>query len=774
IRGWICACATGEEAYSIAILLHEHMTAMNREPNVKLFATDIDRASLEFASHGVYPPEALGEMSERRLDRYFVRTESGYEVKQEIRQMIVFAPHNILRDAPFTNLQLVSCRNLLIYFNVEAQQKAISLFHFGLKAGGLMFLGASETPGELSDEFASINKESRLYKKIHDGRLPAGMRARLNPPSLTGHYAPEAVKPEASSAGRGASEMLSAYDRLLAEFMPPAVLIDDSNNVIETFGSGADFLRIRTGRISTSITDMVDGDLRMAITGAIQRVRANGDAVSYDSLHATVGDRQLKCRVVVSPQTQRSGRLFILIRFEELAQTKAESQQGNGPVPESLGNPLADRIRALEDELQHTRENLQATVEELETSNEELQATNEELVASNEELQSTNEELHSVNEELYSVNAEYQRKISELTEMTADMDNLLASTKVHTVFLDCDLRIRRFTPQVVEIFNFVAGDIGRRFDAFTNRLGVPDLESMLARVLNDDVVIERELDDCNGREMILRLLPYHRQDEVGGVVITLVDISTVKAAQRTIADQERRLTMITDNVPALISYVDMDLRYQFVNERYCEFWKKPKSELIGRKIVEVLGQAAFDVIEPNIRRALNGDTLHYETLIPESNAPAFWANVTYVPDIDEGVQKGFFVTVVDTTELKQAENRYDRAVRGAGDGLFDWPIDEQSYYASERLWELIGRPSEGPTGSLPDYFDWVHPDDVDHLKAEIDRHLAGESDSLECDHRVVTPDGSFRWFHSRARVGEDAIGGRRHPAGGNGLPKPAQ
>lgn len=543
-RVWVAGCATGEEAYSLAILIHEQLATMNKQPTVRIFATDAHRASLDIASAGIYSEEALAAVSSQRREQFFVRKGDGFQVVPHIRKMIVFAPHDLLKDAPFTRLDLISCRNLLIYLQPSAQKKVLSLFHFGLKAGGVMFLGPSESPGDLSDEFEPVDDHWKLYRKRRDVRLRPDFRLLLpsGPPQK-----PRINMAYASSAAASDRLQQAVYDRLLEEHMPPSFLINDRKELVHSFGGAGKYLRVRDGRATTMLLDMVDSELKMILLGALARAEKQLVPVVFTGIRVpSEDDGESLTRLTVKPLHDRiSGLTSFLIILEDMGQLAP-------PRDESaidLGVASREQIHALEQELGHTRENLQAMIEEQESSNEELQATNEELVASNEQLQSTNEELHSVNEELYTVNAEYQHKIEELTQVTADLENLLLATDVGILFLDRNLCIRRFTPRVGKLFNLLPQDIGRPITGFTNLLDEPLFES-LRHVLDSGTPIEKEIHDRDGNCYFLRILSYRiSAAALDGVVLSLIDISPLKKAesnlQQAIRNRDHFLAMLS-------------------------------------------------------------------------------------------------------------------------------------------------------------------------------------------------------------------------------------
>eukprot|EP00913_Durusdinium_trenchii_P028473 g26701.t1 len=651
-RIWVPGCGTGEEAYSLAILVRECLDMLNRPVNVKIFATDVHRASTDFASAGVYSQQNLSELEPERIQQYFTQTGDGFQVVQELRQMIVFAHHNIIKDAPFTKLDLISCRNLLIYFQPAAQKKVLSLFHFGLRTGGLLFLGPSESPGELSDEFETIDPHWKFYRKRRDIRLPADMRLPLSTGSVQLHSA-ALGSPAAARAGWD-SQLQETCNVLLDEFMPPALLIDSNRKLLHTFHGSEKYLTLKGGKTSTNIVDLVDSDLRIALSGALNRLEKNQTETRLRGIRIENGTR-ITLGVKAVPTRQADG-AHTLITLEE--ETPPDSHD-DAATSIDINQESRDRVELLENELRYARENLQATVEELETSNEELQAANEELVASNEELQSTNEELHSVNEELYTVNAEYQRKITELTQLNNDMDNLLRSTEVGTVFLDRSLRIRKFTPQISRAFNLLPQDIGRRIDAFTQNIDEPKLLERVAEVLESAKPYEREVRDQQGNWYLLRILPYRSSVlEVEGVVLTLIDISALKQARAEVQELNRQLTGFLENSTTFIYVKDLEGRYTLCNHASESVLGVTPSQVRGRTDYDFLPTEIADRIQAHDREvAANGRPRKFEEATRVNGQERVYL-VTKFPLRDERSRiYGVGGVCTDITQRKKAEQR---------------------------------------------------------------------------------------------------------------------
>jgi len=624
IRVWVPGCSTGKEAYSLAMLLSEQVEESGKKVDIQIFATDSDVAALAAARSGSYSKEEIGgNVTPGRLKRFFARKEGLYQVIKTIRDRVVFAPQNITADPPFSRLDLISCRNLLIYLDQQVQKKIIALFHFALREGGFLFLGTAETIADREDLFQPVSKKWRIYRRIGVGR-PAGVEIPVRP---AGEPAPAVEKSPVPVSAPLMSLTSIAEQILLDRFVPAAVMIDRKLQVVYVHGAVEEYLTFPPGELSTRVVEMAREGLRARLRGAIGQCLETSRPVSITA-RVRRGEKSMPVKATVNPlRYPREADGLLLITFEEYRVTAAKSRRSDTEGSE---------VRQLQDELKVTREELQSTIDQLEASNDQLKASNEEVTAANEELQSANEEmetskeeLQSVNEELSTINARLQEKVEELETVNNDVVNLLSSTNIATVFLDKELQVRRYTPASTALFSLIPSDLGRPIADVLRRFTDEALLDDARRVLADLAPLVQEVQADDGGWYIRRITPYRTQDDrIEGVVVTFTDVCDLKqteealrrrqaeleAARSDAEDARRRLAVIVDSIADGFFAFDREWRITHVNDPALRHYRKTREEMVGRGLFEVFPSARGSVFETEYRRAMkSGEPVHFET-----------------------------------------------------------------------------------------------------------------------------------------------------------------
>jgi two-component system CheB/CheR fusion protein len=779
VRVWICGCATGEEAYSLAIIFNEVANKLNSHVKIKIFASDVHRGSLDIASDGIYSEEELEKLPVELREKYFHHENNNYKTSNLIRQMIVFSEQNVLTDPPFIKIDLVSCRNLLIYFQTLAQRKALAMFHFALKHKGYLFLGASENLGLIEDEFDPIDRTLNIYQKKRDVHLPADMRFTV------GYSNKKAGMPINPTLQNNTADitMLRAYDALLERYMPPGLLISENRALLHTFGDAGRFFKTISGRLSSDILNLVGGDLRIALTSALQRSSKDNVSVKYKAIQVQTAAGIERINLEVEPLQVRGGvQNYFLIVFNpcQAGSDKTLPLENGENAAESfnVSEVSKDRIAYLEQELVYTKEHLQTTVEELETSNEELQATNEELLASNEELQSTNEELHSVNEELYTVNAEYERKNNELEQLADDMENLLRSTELGTVFVDANLRIRKFTPAIAGLFNLLPQDIGRPIDHIAfNIQGNNTMLADIKAVIDTGEPNEKEIQNLEGVWMLQRILPYRNSANiVQGAVLTFVDINRVKKAEekllainqdlekaiqeraRQVVESDRLKSFVIDATGVAVKDWNIDDDTTVWSGKMLETYGYPNGKIGQSKMwwSNKIGPNDWERVTESLEYHINN-----ESGIWREEYHFYKADGTLAYVIDWGMpvkdESGKTVRIVgamlDITELKDVQKALQRLlrkqqtlVRTIGQITYEYEVKKGIIHWTGV--ELLGFETDEFGQSLSFRQSLIHPDDFPLFKTELEKVQAGQNIfDIECRYRHLN--GHYTWFHDR-------------------------
>lgn len=520
LRAWVVGCSTGEEAYSLAIAFREVLEHIDTDGrvNLQVFATDLDKAAIEQARRGWYPANIAADVDPERLERYFVEEAGGFRIRDSIREMVLFARHNLIMDPPFTRLDLISCRNLLIYLKHDLQKKLLPLFHYSLNENGLLLLGSAETAVEFSHLFTPLAAEQRLYRALEG---PRGF-GELQLPALRSRTEITAEKAPVPACASDSSLQAIVEQQLLRHFAPAAVLVNHHGDILYIHGRTGRFLEPAAGRANLNIYAMARDGLREALNAVLARARREQLEIVQRSitLQANGASRIVDLTVRLIPESERPGGLA-LVAFREAP----------GPVSAARGDTEGqdDRVLELERALQDAREDARSTREVMQSAQEELRSANEELQSTNEELMTSKEELQSLNEELHTVNGELHSKVLELSEASSDMMNLLEFTDIATVFLDSALKIRRFTTHATDLFQLIPRDAGRPLSDIATALDHPELEATAREVLRTLVFARRLIPTRDGRAFIVKIMPYRTTGNViDGVVLTFTDISALK------------------------------------------------------------------------------------------------------------------------------------------------------------------------------------------------------------------------------------------------------
>jgi len=543
LRAWVPGCSTGEEAYSLAMVFKEVLEQVKPKGNfaLQVFATDLDRDAIDKARQGFFPDNIAADVSPERLSRFFAREEHGYRVRKEIREMVIFAPQSLIMDPPFTKLDLLSCRNLLIYLASEMQKKLIPLFHYGLNPGGILFLGSAETIGGFTDLFATVSGKSRLFRRKESA-------APLEPVEFPSSFsAPLPGGPETRPEPKPPLSLQALADQLILQrYAPPAVLISDKGDILYVSGRTGKYLEPAAGKANWNVFAMARDGLRYELTSAFQKVlRQNGPVTLRGLRTGTNGGEQFVDITV--QRLEEAGPLqgLLMIVFTDVAapaETKVVGRSRKTAAQEPHLAELGRELQEAREQARTIREEMQTSQEELKSTNEELQSTNEELQSTNEELTTSKEEMQSLNEELQTVNTELQAKVDDLSLANSDLKNLFNSTNIATLFLDGDLNVRRFTTQATKIIKLIPGDVGRPITDLASDLEYPELVEDARQVLQTLLPAEKSIGTKDGRWFTVRILPYRTLDNrIDGVVITFADITAAKTFEAQLRSQHASL-----------------------------------------------------------------------------------------------------------------------------------------------------------------------------------------------------------------------------------------
>ncbi len=720
LRMWVVGCSTGQEAYSLAMAYTEFSDRVRGAPTLQLFATDLHEALLDKARAGLYAKNVVKDLSPQRLRRFFTEQDGGYRISKPLREAVVFARQNLLSDPPFSRMNLISCRNLLIYIEPGLQEKIMATFHFALRPKGSLFLGAAESVGSCVDLFEPLDKKHRIYSRI-PGPSPALRLHRVPKPAAKKEIAmPKPVR--APQGGRAELNVQREADRItLNRFAPTSVLVNSELQALQFRGDTSRYLKPPTGQASLNVLKMAREGLMLPLRAAINKAKKQNKVAHKKSVRVHQNGQTHTANLEVVPLKNVKERCY-LIFFEEAQRAEIRSQRpevrgqeapqpaGRGEAESARVAPLRRRIAELEVELNETRDYAQALQEQHEASNEELQSSNEEVTSANEELQSTNEELEtskeeleSVNEEITTVNEEMIKRNAELNRLNSDMVNLQASTHLIILLLGRDLTIRRFSTQAENQFNLMAADVGRSISRVRHNLDVPDLERFITGVVDTGSEREREVRDKDGPWYSLRVRPYLTLDnKLDGAVLVLVNIDALKQTERTITEARDYAESIIRTARDPLMILDAELRVQMANEAFYTTFQVSRGEVEGRLIFD-LDHGHWDI--PKLRELLK-DILPRHSFFDDFEVTHDFENIGHRTMLlnartlseTSGQPARILLGIQDITqllhfqaEMRRSELRYRRLFEAAKDGvLIIDPATRKILDANPFMIELLG------------------------------------------------------------------------------------
>jgi two-component system CheB/CheR fusion protein len=692
VRAWVPACASGEEAYTIAILLAEHARTLDAPPTIQVFATDLDEEAIAEARTGAYPFTISTDVSDERLRRFFTKDHRGYRVRQELRETVLFATHDLLRDSPFSRMHLISCRNLLIYLNRDAQARAFDIFAFALWPEGRLFLGSSESIEEGSALFNIVDKKNRIYVHRSKSRpilsIPIGagtlartlqaheqMRERAHPASAPAGSLTVPGPVEAGDAqGVIPLPWSELHFKLIERLGPPSIVVNREYDIVHLSDSAGRYLQFGAGELKRNLLALVNPMLRGELRAALFQATQSQTAVDMPGAAVEIeGERQ-----AVNIRVRPAGELapdFLLVVLEPAELPALKPVAVEPPKQEYVTERLEREMESMKGRLRETVEQYEASTEELKASNEELQAMNEELRSATEELETSREELQSINEELSTVNQELKSKLDELSHANSDLHNLMVSTAIPTIFLDRDLHIMRYTPSAVKIFNLIPTDVGRPLTDLKHRLHYPALEEDARNVLLHLSSIEHEVrDERDGRWFLTRLLPYRTiEDEVAGVVLTLINITDTKQAAVDLEKSESRFRALVTQAKAGIIETDLARHFTYVNDRFCEITGRDREELLAKGIEEVMPREEVSRDLPLFEKMIaTGAPVELESRFVRPDGKILWTVGTFTRlDDPHGKGRGILAVIVDLTEHRRAMEELENSRAELWEALMD-------------------------------------------------------------------------------------------------------
>lgn len=665
VRAWSAGCASGEEAFSLAIILTEYADKLSDPPKINVFASDVDDEAIAEAREHRYPESIEADVSPERLKRFFMKEGSFYRVKKELRETVLFAPHNVLRDPPFSRLDLIACRNLLIYLNRETQERVLQIFHFALNSSGYLFLGSSETAENVATMYSPVNKKHRIYSRRN---APAAQNTLPVMPVI-GRWEVRMPERKNESARDRAMTLSDIHYRLLENYAPSSALVNQDFDIVYLSGTASRFLRFTGGEPSRNLLKAIVPDLLPDLRAALFTAQREHKSSEFPNIRVRINGEDTTINLIVrTVEAEDEASDFLLVIFEE-KNSPAVQRETDREIKKIADKDEAMEtvVRRLEEDLQRTKEHLRSTieqhettVEELKASNEELQAINEELRSASEELETSKEELQSVNEELTTVNHELKDKIDETSRINSDLQNLMAATDIATIFLDKNLKIKRFTPPVERIFNITLNDVGRPLEHFTHKLRYENLSADAEKALRSLTTIEREITDDKKRSYLSRFAPYRTiDDRIDGVVLNFIDITERKESEQELNRTSRLLQATFDSSIEEIQLFKavrdqrgdiIDFEWLMTNKMWNDHWGEMTGKRLLKKNPGVIEAGLFDIFKSVTE---TGVSVAQEQFYDHEQFNGwYWLSASKVED-------GFLLSTFDITERKQREQQQD-------------------------------------------------------------------------------------------------------------------
>jgi two-component system CheB/CheR fusion protein len=683
LRVWVPGCATGEEAYSIAMLVADATAHLAFTPDIQIFATDLDEAAIAKARNGFYSAAETADVPPERLRRYFIKEQDGYRVRRELRELVLFAHHNLIKDPPFSHLDFVSCRNVLIYLNRTAQQRAMEVLHFALEPGGYLLLGTAESVDGSGQLFSVVDKEAHVFQSRAVARVVSLQPATQLTVSTDLRSAPPIIiEPRTEPRGTRFAP-LDLHQRLLEEYAPPSLIVDDQHSILHLSDRASRYLQFAAGEASLNVLQVIRPELRIDLRTALFQAAQKRTTVVARGIAAHTDERTETINIVVRPVLREGdpARGFFLVLFEEARESVDLSPARDATAVDPAARQLEEELIRLKAQMRVTIEQYEVQAEEAKAANEELQAMNEELRSTAEELETSQEELQSVNEELQTVNQELKVKIDEISHANNDMRNLMSSTEIGTIFVDRSLRVKLFTPRIRDIFNLIPADVGRPLLDINSKLATTDLSGDLERVLERLNTIEREVETRDGRWHLMRLLPYRTaEDRIDGVVVTFLDITERKTAEEALRKSSEELehrvaertVELREATVMLRAIVDSSpLAIIAVNaQREVIIWNSSAERMFGIRANDIVGKplrdAADGAADPRVMDALFNSGMHpvYDTLLTRGDGTTL--SVSIFPAAlraADGTVYAVMELLQDITDRKRMEQERERLLR---------------------------------------------------------------------------------------------------------------